>query len=167
MSENYVWYACYGSNMLKERFMHYIKGGVCRFNGACYRGCNDIADPVDERPFTIPHELYFGKSSPKWGSGGVAFLNPEKDESIVTLSRIYTITREQFDDIQAQEGLGWYDEVLELGKLDGIPVKTFTHSSIVVKNRPCDSYIDVIRLGLRETYPDMATAEIEQYIKKF
>lgn len=164
MSENYVWYACYGSNMLKERFMYYIKGGVCRFNGAFYRGGKDKSDPVDERLFTIPHQLYFGMEAPKWKDGGVAFLNPEKDESFVTLGRLYKITSEQFNDVQGQEG-GWYSEVLELGELDEIPVKTFTHSTIVEKNRPCDTYIDVIRLGLKETYPDLSDAEIEGYLE--
>lgn len=36
--KEYVWYASYGSNMLYERFMHYIKGGYCEFNNKIYPG---------------------------------------------------------------------------------------------------------------------------------
>jgi len=32
MAESLVWYACYGSNILKERFLYYIEGGICRYN---------------------------------------------------------------------------------------------------------------------------------------
>lgn len=87
--------------------------------------------PFDERPFTIPHKLYFGMSSRKWEDGGVAFLDPEKDDSIMTLGKIYKITCDQFKDIQKQEGDSWYDKILCLGEVDGIPVKTFTHSYVV------------------------------------
>ena len=118
MSEKYVWYACYGSNILKERFMRYIKGGYCRFNGVHYIGCKDKSDPLDERPFTIPHKLYFGKSPPNWEYGGVAFLDPKMDESIVTLGKIYKITYNQFKDIKKQEGDSWYDKILCLGEVD-------------------------------------------------
>ncbi|MEN2777377.1 hypothetical protein ABCY62_20355 [Acetivibrio clariflavus] len=166
MSEKYVWYACYGSNILKERFMHYIKGGECRFNGAHYNGCKDKSDPLDERPFAIPHKLYFGKKSHKWENGGVAFLDPERNDSMMTLGKIYKITYDQFMDIQKQEGESWYDKILCLGEVDGIPVKTFTHSFVVYERKPCVKYINVIRLGLKETYPEMSDEEIEQYIKR-
>lgn len=166
MSEKYVWYACYGSNILKERFMHYIKGGDCRFNGVNYDGCKDKTDPLDERPFTIPYKLYFSRRSPNWEYGGVAFLYPEKNDSIMTLGKIYKITYDQFKEIQRQEGGSWYDEILYLGEIDGIPVKTFTHSSVTDERKPCDKYINVIMLGLKETYPEMSEEEIEQYIKR-
>lgn len=167
MSEKYVWYACYGSNILKERFMHYIKGGKCRFNDAYYNGCKDKSDPLDERPFTIPHKLYFAMNSRKWENDGVAFLHPEKDDSIMTLGKIYKITCDQFKDIQKQEGDSWYNKILCLGEVDGIPVKTFTHSCVVDERKPCDKYINVIMLGLKETYPKMPDEEIEQYIKRY
>ena len=164
MGEKYVWYTCYGSNMLKERFMHYIKGGTCIFNDVNYRGCADKSDPVDERPFTIPHRLYFAMSSGKWGGGGIAFLDPEIDESAKTLGKIYKVTYDQFLDIKNQEGKV-YDRDVDLGEVDGIPVKTFTHSYVAKETRPSAAYVNVIRLGLKETYPDMPDEEIEQYLE--
>ena len=40
-----VIYAAYGSNLLKERFLVYIKGG--EFEGKNYKGCKDKTDPVN------------------------------------------------------------------------------------------------------------------------
>lgn len=36
---NYVWYACYGSNISKMRFMDYINR------------CRDTTPPVEDRPY--------------------------------------------------------------------------------------------------------------------
>ncbi len=41
----YLIYAAYGSNMLKERFMVYIKGG--EFEGNPYPGSTDKSEPED------------------------------------------------------------------------------------------------------------------------
>jgi len=49
MNKQYIWYACYGSNLLKERFMHYIGERVCRFNSASYSGCTDQSEPLEDR----------------------------------------------------------------------------------------------------------------------
>lgn len=165
MSVKYVWYACYGSNLLKERFLLYIKSGKCRFNDKCYKGCADKSEPLRDIPNTIPYELYFGKSSPSWEHGGVAFLKPNLNEKAATLGRMYLITEQQFNDIQEQEGPNWYNKVLELPSFDNFPVKTFTHSEEFAKNIPCDKYLDVVREGLRETYPSMNDDELEGYLK--
>lgn len=163
--KNHVWYACYGSNLLEERFLLYIKGGFCRFNGKEYPGCKtDKTMPVEKKPISIPYELYFGKQSPSWDFGGVAFLNPREDARFNTLGRMYLITEEQFGDIQKQEGIGWYNHVLNLGTCNGIPIKTFTHSELFPKNKPSEKYIDVVVAGLWETYPSMPKEEIEKYL---
>lgn len=88
MNKNYVWYACYGSNLLKERFMLYIKE------------CNDKTEPSCEKPIIIHHDLYFANSSSRWENKGVAFIKPEKNEKVATLGRMYIITEEQFLEIQ-------------------------------------------------------------------
>lgn len=164
VNKQYVWYACYGSNLLKERFMHYIKGGVCRFNGASYSGCKDKSEPLEDRPCIIKHELYFGNSSGKWDGGGVAFLTPTRDETVETLGRMFLISEEQFKDVQSQEGFYWYNEVLDLGMEAGYPIKTFTHSTVYNRNKPSMKYINVVREGLHETYPDKSDKEISYYI---
>jgi len=165
MNKKYIWYASYGSNLLKERFMHYIKGGVCRFNGSYYDGCTDKSEPIDIRPCLIKHDLYFGNESSKWGYGGVAFLDSNRNEKAATLGRMYLITEEQFEEIHEQEGPGWYDKVLNLGMEDGFPIKTFTHSTLFPKNKPSSEYVDVIKKGLNETYPAMSDGEITAYME--
>ena len=49
MNKKYVWYACYGSNLLRERFMLYIQGGFCRFNNREYTPCNDKSAPLERQ----------------------------------------------------------------------------------------------------------------------
>ncbi|MEL1135043.1 gamma-glutamylcyclotransferase [Desulfitobacterium sp. THU1] len=163
VNKRYIWYASYGSNLLEERFMHYIQGGVCRFNGVEYRGCSDKSAPLEDRPCMINHELYFGNRSVTWEGGGVAFLNPTPNEHSDTWGRMFLITAEQFAEVQEQEG-AWYDLVIDLGEADGIPIETFTNSKIVTKNDPSQNYIEIIRKGLHETYPENSEWEIEKYL---
>ena len=115
MNDKYVWYACYGSNLNEERFLRYIKGGICEFNGRSYDGCTDKSDPIADKPVIIPHKLYFGNSSGAWGGGGVAFINPRWDSEQSTWGRMYLITEEQFEQIHIAEGPGpdWYGELLK------------------------------------------------------
>lgn len=163
MNKKYVWYACYGSNLLQERFMYYIKGGECTLNGTSYSGCTDKSDPVDVKPVTIHHKLYFGNKSATWEGGGVAFLDPERDENACTLGRMYLISEEQFLEVQEQEG-EWYEKAIYLVKMEDIEIWTFTHSSMYSKNLPGPKYKEVIKRGLRETYPDMTQEEIDIYL---
>ena len=153
---DYVWYAVYGSNLSRERFNVYIKGG--KINTSCkikeYQGCSCHHPPIDDKPYKIKHELYFAKESPTWCEHGVAFIKSEgcKTKDLMTLGRIYLITKEQFIDILNQENgkeppydvytvdfdriirdkinivgkLGWYTRILYLGGEEGYPVFTFT-----------------------------------------
>ncbi|KAM3384471.1 hypothetical protein ACQJBY_008856 [Aegilops geniculata] len=70
---------------------------------SCF-GSHDTSPPRGTMWKTVPHRLFFGRSStPCWGTGGVAFLNPEinyNDESYVCM---YKITLEQFNDVLFQE----------------------------------------------------------------
>ena len=55
----YVIYAAYGSNLLTERLLAYIKGES--FRGITYhRGCPDKTEPVSLGWKRIPYRVYFG-----------------------------------------------------------------------------------------------------------
>ena len=149
--DDYVWYVSYGSNMLKERFMCYIKGGECRFNGRHYRGCDDRTPPVKSFAVSIPHSMYFGYSSGSWDGSSVSFLEPEEGGSC--MGRAWLITRAQFERVHTQEGAGenWYNLPLSLGTIDGIEAVTFTHDTKYEETEPSEIYLDVVKRGMRET----------------
>jgi len=101
---SYVWYAGYGSNLSRQRFLCYIEGGKPTYGKSTNRGCSDKSRPLDDRPYRIPYGLYFaipegGTATDNWCRGGVAFLNPcgECCENSWTLGRMWKITREQYD----------------------------------------------------------------------
>ncbi|MGV8120650.1 MAG: hypothetical protein AB2L14_12895 [Candidatus Xenobiia bacterium LiM19] len=166
MSENLVWYACYGSNLLKERFMCYIKGGKCSYNGKLYTGCEDKSEPQKDESFIIKHRIYFGKRSPSWFKKGVAFLDSMYNESECTLGRIYLITKSQFIDVQSQEGssLEWYGEIIHLGEKDGFEIKTLTSKEIQPEKVPSEYYLKAMINGIKETYPEKSKNEIIDYL---
>lgn len=135
---DYVWYACYGSNISRERFMDYINR------------CNDKTPPIENRPFTFEHNIYFAKSSSKWQNGAKAFLDDSNRG--FAYGRIYKITRGQFEEIKAYEGQD-YTKRLFLGTIDGIPVYSFTDVQKNISERcPSNEYFAVILEGLQECY---------------
>lgn len=166
-SEKYILYAAYGSNLLLERFYAYIMG--TEFMGIKYEGCIDKSEPEDYGSILVPHRLYFAKNSSKWDGGGVAFLSlkEESDPYYYAVVRLWKITREQFVDIQRQEG-SWYDQILNLGRKDKLDIITFTGKAEFEKekNPPSTSYIDIIKKGLIQI-KGFSVGECEQYIKKF
>ncbi|KAL6841959.1 hypothetical protein ACP4OV_028471 [Aristida adscensionis] len=113
LSRTYVWYASFGSNMWKPRFLCYIQGGKAEgMSIACF-GSHDTSSPRGTMWKTVPHRLLFGRSStPCWGTGGVAFLNPEMNYNEKSYVCMYKITLEQFNDVLFQENR----LVLENGK---------------------------------------------------
>lgn len=46
-----IWYACYSSNILEERFICYIKGGQPKGVQTKYEGCTDKTLPTDNEDF--------------------------------------------------------------------------------------------------------------------
>ncbi|HEY8890537.1 MAG TPA: gamma-glutamylcyclotransferase family protein [Clostridium sp.] len=162
--DDYVWYASFGSNLLYERFITYIKGGKCKFNGKPYPGCRDKSLPKDSRPITIPYNMYYGNESSSWGKGGVSFLNSEVKG--YSLGRMYLITRNQLNDVSRQEGCGeiWYNNYVKLGEDNGIEIITITNKSIRSHYNPSDKYLEVIRMGIKETYPDMSDFDVMEYL---
>lgn len=136
----YVWYAAYGSNLCRNRFMEYING------------CRDTREPEESKAFEIPYELYFAYQSRRWNGSGVAFVDDGKPGK--TMGRIYKIRKEQFLEIQRMEGTP-YRKKIRLGEVDGMPVYSFTsperRSDI---NHPHKDYLDVMLAGLSEAYPE-------------
>src|SRR5207253_704329 len=74
-----AWYAAYGSNTDEARFRRYLAG------------CTQPAEPADSRPLTIDLPLYFAGTRTRWGDGGVAFLDPERDRTPTTLARAWLL----------------------------------------------------------------------------
>ena len=165
MNNNCVWYACYGSNLLKARFMEYINGGNSKFTNKTHDKCKDTTPPVAEMTLEIPYELYFGNKSSSWDDGGVAFIDVDRPEK--TLGRAYLITEEQYEHLRKQEGRGknWYNHEHSLGDRYGIPVKTITNDGLREERAPSEKYKEVIILGLIETY-GMGGGEAEEYVMK-
>lgn len=179
-----VWYAAYGSNLCARRLDCYLSGGAATESHQPNPGCRDSSEPLANRLVVAEHGLVFSKSSPAWGGGGVAFLDPEP-ESGLTLVRLWNISWEQFCDIAAQEngmipgqvkldfsGFAatggskiengcWYAQGLYLGQFEGMPVCTFTTDQIDQWSHPAEPYIEVIAEGLHEM--GLSSDQIAQY----
>lgn len=185
-----VWYAAYGSNLLRERFLCYLRGGTPEGCTVRAPGCTDPSDPTGDRALRIPHELYFARDRSGWGEGGVAFLRSERDDARGTLGRAYLVTRQQFVEVTAQEnrcegaavesvltdGLvtgdytdfqgGWYGRVLCLGENEGSLILTFTGREDLSGSRvgPSAAYVSTILRGLSETFPDRPLSVLADYL---
>ena len=143
-----VWYACYGSNLSADRFKSYIVGDINPANGIPEYGCTDKSLWTNEKVKTFPGQLYFAKSSRKWDYGGVAFIDPDAKGTIYM--RLYLITREQFLEVQRQEG-AWYSKRVDLGIAeDGNPIYSFTSPGRYPSNPPSKKYRDWIEKALVE-----------------
>ncbi len=190
-----VWYASYGSNLKRERFMCYIEGGTPAGSAKQYPGCRDQHDPIESRPVSIEFELYFAGQSRTWKNGGVAFIrdreNPERGP---TLGRMYLITDEQLNDIVLQENAKkpdgtryvpafgqlvsqrvsylpdnpWYGKLLNIGSQGEHPILTFTtaRTDLQHPNPPSNAYVKVIASGIKETYPQMSDDDIVEYFSR-
>lgn len=146
----YVWYAAYGSNINKNRFMQYINS------------CSDKSAPIEDMPYIIPYELYFASISRTWDHKGVAFINDNKYG--VTLGRVYKITMSQFLEIQSMEG-SKYTKKVKLEDLDGIPVFTFTSVNVRTDIKEASvKYMETIKSGLKEVYPDKSDLFLDVYL---
>ena len=143
----YVWYACYGSNLKKERFMSYINR------------CADRTAPKEDRPYEFAHPVFFGGVAETWGYGnrGKAFLNLA--DAGHAYGRIYKITHGQYLEIKNMEGRD-YTRKVELGMIEGLPVITFTSENVQKRNVPCLDYLDTILDGLREVYPGLRESAV-------
>ena len=155
MTHSLIWYASYGSNILYERFLCYIKGGTFYANNVNYKGCSDQTPLSASKAVIIPYEVYYGNESPSWGGTGVAFLDTSKKG--VSLGRMYLITDAQFEEVWKQEGRSpkWYCDIVDLGEHEGCPIKTFTNNIRRSENPPSEKYLEVVRKGYAEIIPGL------------
>mgnify|MGYP001821802796 CR=1 FL=1 len=191
MSEK-IWYASYGSNVLKARFLAYIRGGRPPGTNFVQVGCSDSTPPSHDHGVLILHDLYFAEASRNWEDAGIAFLDPKEDKLAKTLGRMYLITAEQFREVVLQEngyrqmdvdlGMdldktiqegsselreGLYRTLLFLGEEAGHPIFTFTAAGGVdeqLLNPPGPLYLAIIARGLRETF-GLSDAGIVEYFQ--
>ena len=144
-----IWYASYGSNMNKDRFLTYIQGGAPEGSNTVQSGARDKTEPTGDIPIRFDGRMHFAYMSSRWGNGGVAFM--DVDHAGHALGRAYKITSAQFDDVVAQENgrtpgvpdkidlatvlteqsdevskTALYGTVLHIGDYHGAPVLTFT-----------------------------------------
>jgi hypothetical protein len=171
-----VWYACYGSNILEERFLCYIKGGQPKGAKTIYEGCIDRTLPTDNEEFYICSELYFARQSDNWNNGGVAFIRTLFEPQVSTIGRIYLVTKGQLIDIARQETNtkteltidfdraiengsyifkkpSWYGNLLYLGQQNEYPIFTLTNeNNLQPLTKPSKSYIKTISDGIKEVH---------------
>ena len=193
MKTDYVWYVCYGSNLLFERFSCYIKGGVIPGNTYSEKGAGDKSDPVEDKPTIINNPLFFSYHAAKWDGSGVAFIDPEKDENTITYCRQYLITKEQFIDVVLQENQAeslpqidlhleeamskgysiisdklLYGKIVFLGEEEQYPRFSFTcvpPAGSIERTLPNDAYLQTIIKGIKQTHK-LTDKEIRNYIDK-
>jgi hypothetical protein len=170
-----VWYAAYGSNLCRERFLRYLAGGPVPGTEATQQGSRDPSGPRADRPYRIPRTLYFAGTSRTWGGGGVAYLDADEVPTVPTLGRLWLITIRQLEDVYRQEnrepdvlpvdlaelihhgelrpGEGAYGRLVHLGSIAATPVVTFTSADRRSDQAtPHESYREVIVRGLGESW---------------
>jgi len=184
---NYVWYACYGSNLSRERFLCYIKGGQPKNSTRTEIGCTDKTLPVSDSIYQLNRPLYFAKNAAHWNNGGAGFigLNPEPEN--FTFSRKYLITKQQFIELVNQENRtsgikidfeevinlkskviceGRYGNLLFLENFEEIPVFSFTINEKMGDSefvKPDPIYLKTIIAGLNEIYK-LSNSEYVDYL---
>lgn len=119
-NREYAWYVSYGSNMLFERFLCYIKGGS--FEGSYRQACRDTTQPLLAKTVEIPYGMYFANNSGSWDGCGVSFLDVISKGNAHGVA--YLITKEQFHHVAAEENGGrapgggmWYEDIIDLGEM--------------------------------------------------
>ncbi|KAK6920989.1 Histone deacetylase domain [Dillenia turbinata] len=148
-----VWYATYGSNMWKPRFLCYIEGGEVEGMRRSCVGSMDKNPPKEILWKTFPHRLFFGWDyTPTWGPGGAAFLHPESTADDKAHLCLYRITLEQFNDVLLQENILSYDEkspLFDISALNSLPSQ---HSVNLEVLKNC-WYHTVVHLGKENDIP--------------
>jgi hypothetical protein len=188
MERRVIWYASYGSNLSAERFACYIAGGCPRGPRRTHVGARDNAPPLGTVALKIPYQLYFSGESRVW-DGSPAFIDTNPVDGIVGLARAYLIGWDQFEDVVAQEngrpsvsievddqdlvpGFSWqigsrrYENLLCTGRLDDMPVVTFTapwSMNEVTPGAPSADYLAMLITGLREAH-DLSDEELVRYL---
>ena len=179
-----VWYAAYGSNLSRDRFLTYVRGGRPAGATRTYPGARDTSLPTADVAFTMSGQVFFAWESPTWG-GGIAFYDSTSEGTV--LARAYRLTEQQFADVAAQEmhrepgedldlghvleharhelGPGRYETLHLVGELDGDPVLTFTarDPSSLPPNAPVAAYLRTVAAGLAQTH-DLGERAVADYL---
>jgi hypothetical protein len=178
-----IWYVAYGSNLSRERFCCYLRGG--RPDGVVrdYPGCRDSSDELDSFGLLIRGSLYFAGRSSGW-QAGMAFYDPEPSGAVA--ARAYLITVEQFIDVLAQEtrrspgitldlapvfrgerysnGMGGYPVLVRIGECNGLPLVTFTRERRAAPFvAPSEPYLAAMAIGLRQAH-GWSEKQIDRYL---
>ena len=164
-----IWYVAYGSNLSRERFCHYLRGGRPDGVERDYPGCRDTSDELDSFGLLITGGIYFAGRSSSWRAG-MAFYDPEASGEVA--ARAYLITAEQFVDVLAQEtlrspgmaldlapafrgdrysnGVGGYSDLVRVGERHGLPLVTFTRERRAghAFMAPSGPYLTAMAIGL-------------------
>ncbi|GMI75735.1 histone deacetylase 5 [Hibiscus trionum] len=153
LSKTDIWYASFGSNMWKSRFLCYIEGGqVIGMKKPC-SGSMDRNPPKETRWKTFPHRLFFGRDfTQTWGPGGVAFVDPRSNSEDKAYMCLYKITLEQFNDVLLQENVPDLDmnsPLFDLNALDTI----LNGVSLIVEAVKRGWYHNVVYLGKEDDIP--------------
>jgi hypothetical protein len=163
--KKYVWYACYGSNLLEKRFNYYITGtnGITDEDLKIFqKPCNDKTLPLAWEEYVIPYPMYFACYSSKWCNKGVSFIDTSKKNGS-SISRIYLITEDQFEHVQKEEG-SLYSKKVSLGEYKGYEVYSFTNLNSLPRVKPSMKYENVLRRGLAEL--GKSEEEITNYLNE-
>jgi hypothetical protein len=179
-----VWYVAYGSNLSRERFCYYLRGGRPDGSDRDHPGCRDASDPLDSFGLLIAGSVYFAGRSSGWRAG-MAFFDPEAPGEVA--ARAYLIAAEQFIDVLAQEtrrspgmaldlvpafrgqrysqGVGGYPILVRVGDRGGVPLLTFTRdwNARLTLLAPSESYLAAMAIGLREAH-EWSPTQIHRYL---
>ena len=185
MGEELVWYAAYGSNVDRRRFLTYLTGGPVPGADDVQAGSRDPSPPRGDEPFRFNRPIRFAHHSPRW-NGAVAVLDHEIT-SVGALGRRYLITLAQFADVVAQEnerdvsdvpvadlavdevhpvGDRSHDGLLKVGSDDGTPIVTFTSPSEprdLDPAPPSPAYLRTIARGISDSHA-LAPADIALHL---
>jgi len=185
-SEHLIWYASYGSNVNRARFLCYLRGGTPHGTSLRQRGARNPSLPLADAPCVFRSAIRFAGHSVRW-DGAPAYLEHQPAET-GALGRRYLITKDQFADVVAQENgaeipltipfddiragshtrvdTRSYDTIVGLDPVDGIPVATFT-SSTPPEHRdpaaPSTAYLGTIVRGLAEVH-DLAAEVLAAHL---
>ena len=190
MEYDYVWYASYGSNLARHRFLAYIIGGKVEGtdiveSGAVYKGL-----PLDDKKLILNYELLFVEKAKRWDHLGVAVIG-DYSPQFKTYARMYLIRRDQFIDVVKQENgmdvneflpinfpkqilhstnllpKSRYGRLLYVGDSGNYPIYTFTTPKPVDElliNKPSEQYLRMIGKGLLEKY-EFSLKELVDYFQ--
>jgi hypothetical protein len=180
----HIWYVAYGSNLSRERFCYYLRGGRPDGVERDHPGCRDSSDELDSFGLLITGGIYFAGRSSGWRAG-MAFYDPEAPGEVA--ARAYLITADQFVDILAQEtrrspgmtldlrpifrgerysnGVGGYPVLVRVGERHGLPLVTFTRDrrDASALAAPSEPYLAAMAIGLREAH-GWSEVQIDRYL---